>query len=167
MMNRVLLQTLPRDILWIRGVSAPDVTGGCQTLSAEPGRGCVTVIWFSETNVPGTLTVNLSAGGTQVMTSTPELRHELEYHPGEAMTGRSNAPLDASDSSHRPGSRTDYSYEVKHGTDTFTGQIHTVPDENVSRAFYCLRGLRNRTRINPAPALGGPCPATPATNAST
>lgn len=129
MMNRALLQTLLVIFFGFAAFQHRMSLAGVKPYLQNPAADAITIIWFTETNVPGTLTVNLSAGGTQVMTSIPELRSELEYHPGEAMTGRSNAPwmhrirvtgLEAG---------TDYSYEVKQGTDTFTGQIHTVPDE--------------------------------------
>ena len=95
----------------------------------------MTVMWFTETNTAGTLTVNLPGGGTQVFNSTPVFKSELAYHANEATTGRSNAPwmhrirvtgLEAG---------TNYDYTVNQGAETFIGQIRTSPTETSSVRF--------------------------------
>ena len=108
---------------------------GVKPYLQNPAPDAMTVIWFTEANTPGTLTVELPEGETQVISSTPELRTELEYHPNEPMTGRSNAPW-----MHRirvtglePGTR--YPYTVTQGAETYFGQIRTVPTETSAVRF--------------------------------
>lgn len=95
----------------------------------------MTVIWFTQANESGTLTVNLPDGGTQVFSSTPELKTELAYHVSEAATDRTNAPW-----MHRirltgltP--ETHYNYTVNQGSETFTGLLRTAPTETSSVRF--------------------------------
>ena len=101
----------------------------------NPATNAMTVMWFTETNTPGTLTVTMPGGGTQVFQSTPEFRTELSYHPNELTTSRSSAPF-----MHRirvtglsPG--TAYPYTVIQGAEVFTGQIETIGDSNSSIRF--------------------------------
>lgn len=108
---------------------------GVKPYLQNPAQDAMTVIWFTETNTAGTLTVNLADGGTQVISSKPELKSELVYHPDEPPTSRSNSPW-----MHRirvtglePGTR--YAYSVTQGEETFTGQIQTVPKEMSSVRF--------------------------------
>ena len=101
----------------------------------NPATDAMTVMWFTETNTPGTLTVTMPGGGTQVLQSSPEFRTELSYHASELTTSRSNAPF-----MHRirvtglsPG--TVYPYSVVQGIEVFTGQIETIGDANSSIRF--------------------------------
>lgn len=101
----------------------------------NPATNAMTVMWFTETNTPGTLTVTMPGGGTQVFQSSPEFRTELSYHANELTTSRSNAPF-----MHRirvtglsPGMV--YPYTVVQGAEVFTGQIETIDDSNSSVRF--------------------------------
>lgn len=112
-----------------------DSYAGVKPYLQNPAPDAMTVIWFTETNTAGTLTVSLPDGGTQVTMSTPERRSELQYHPGEAETNRANSPW-----MHRvrvTGLETgkSYPYTVTQGSETFAGQIRTVPSESSTVRF--------------------------------
>jgi hypothetical protein len=101
----------------------------------NPTSDGMTVIWFTESNVSGKLTVSLPGGGSEVFNSAPEFRPELSYHASEALTGRSGAAY-----MHRIrvtglSAETAYSYTVNQGTETYTGQLRTSPLESASVRF--------------------------------
>jgi hypothetical protein len=101
----------------------------------NPAPDAMTVIWFTETNTAGTLTVNLPGGGNLQFNSTPEFKTELAYAAGEAATGRSNAPW-----MHRirvTGLQegTSYDYSVTQGLETYTGQLKTIPGKSSDVRF--------------------------------
>ena len=101
----------------------------------NPAPDAMTIIWFTETNTAGTLTVNLPGGGTQQFNSSPELKSELAYHANELATSRSNAAW-----MHRIRvtglqAGTSYNYTVTQGLETFYGQLRTTPDETSSVRF--------------------------------
>ncbi|MFO1006968.1 MAG: metallophosphoesterase [Planctomycetaceae bacterium] len=101
----------------------------------NPATNAMTVMWFTETNTPGTLTVTMPGGGTQEFQSSPEFRTELSYHASEPLTSRSNAPY-----MHRIrvtglASATSYSYTVTQGAEFFSGQMRTIADSTSALRF--------------------------------
>ena len=49
----------------------------------NPATDAMTIMWFTQENTPGTVTVNLPGGGTQVYNSTPVQVGALAYHANE------------------------------------------------------------------------------------
>ncbi|MCA9008093.1 MAG: metallophosphoesterase, partial [Planctomycetaceae bacterium] len=108
---------------------------GVKPYLQNPAPDAMTVIWFTEANTAGSLTVNLPGGGTLQYTSTPEFRSELAYHPNEAATGRSNAPWMHRIRVTELTPETNYNYTVIQGIETFTGELRTSPVETSSVRF--------------------------------
>lgn len=100
----------------------------------NPASDAMTVMWFTQENVPGTLTVQLPGGGTQVYTSTPVLASGLAYHPNEVaqLPGGTDPGIPYQHRIRVTGLQagTTYNYSVVQGSETFANSFKTVPDAN-------------------------------------
>lgn len=104
----------------------------------NPATDAMTIMWFTQENVAGTLTVNLP-GGPQNFTSTPVFAPELAYAPQEVSLLPGGVDP-GSPYKHRirvtglqPG--TTYSYTVHQGAETFVGQFKTIPTPDTAVRF--------------------------------
>ncbi len=106
----------------------------------NPAQDAMTITWFSQANVAGTLTVSLP-GGAQVFSgsSTPVLASELAYHPNEVplLPGGIDPGPPYKHSIRVTGlsTGTTYDYTVVQGADTFNSSFRTSPTANSSVRF--------------------------------
>lgn len=106
----------------------------------NPTRDAMTILWATETDAPGSLTV-ISPDGqvSHQSTSVPELKLELGYHPTE-VAGLPGGKDPGSPYIHRirvtslhPG--TTYHYTVKQDGEIFSRQFRTAPNVTASVRF--------------------------------
>ncbi len=105
-------------------------------LAPEPN--AVTVVWFSDDDTSGTLTVE-STGGVSTFASTPSRTEALTYHPAELELLDSNAHTDAPYKhmirvpSLAPGSRD--TYVVRQGDETHEATLSASPPPDTAVRF--------------------------------
>ena len=97
----------------------------------NPARDAMTVIWFSEANEAGTLTIDLP-DGPRSLTSLPVLAKTLAYNPFHPEPG---GPHPALPWMHRirvadlkPGTK--YGYRVQQGTEEYSASFRTCPGDD-------------------------------------
>jgi len=100
----------------------------------NPATDAMTIMWFTQENTPGTVTVNLPGGGTQVYNSTPVQVGALAYHANEVplLPGGVNPGNPYQHRIRVTGLQggTTYSYSVVQGSETFTNTFKTLVDKN-------------------------------------
>ena len=104
----------------------------------NPATDAMTIMWFTQENVSGTLTVNLP-GGPQNFASTPALASALAFHPDEValLPGGIDpgAPYQHRIRVTGLQAGTSYNYTVTQGNETFNGTFKTIPDASSSVRF--------------------------------
>lgn len=106
----------------------------------NPAQDAMTIIWFTQENVPGTLTVR-GPGGAEVFSgaSTPVLANALAYHPNEvpSLPGGVDPGPPYKHSLRVTGltAGTQYDYTVTQGGNTFNSHFRTVPESDSSVRF--------------------------------
>ncbi|MCA9097233.1 MAG: metallophosphoesterase family protein, partial [Planctomycetaceae bacterium] len=104
----------------------------------NPATDAMTIMWFTQENVSGTLTVNLP-GGPQNFASTPVLASALAFHPDEValLPGGIDPGVPYQHRIRVTGLQagTSYNYTVTQGNETFNGTFKTIPDASSSVRF--------------------------------
>ncbi len=106
----------------------------------SPAKNAITVCWFTGSNQPGRLTVELPDGSHRELVSSPQPAPELGYNPFGQEPG---GPHPAVPFKHRLrvtdlSAGTTYRYTVVQGDSRFTDEFQTAPDKNtpIRAVFY-------------------------------